>query len=75
MTTIRQTASGSAKIELTERDQYNDYSVVCEYQLHVNDPKAGYFRRFDLGTNKAKAINAYNNALATIRHAQTQAAS
>lgn len=75
MTTIRQTSLHATKIELTERDQYNDYSVVCEYQLHVNDPKAGYFRRFDLGTDKAKAINAYSVAVDTVRRAQVQSAS
>lgn len=74
MNTIRQTTIYPCKIELTEHDQYNDYSVVYDYHLHVNDPKAGYFRRFDLGTNKAKALRAYEVAVETIHRAHGLAA-
>ena len=74
MNTIRQTTIYPAKIELTERDQYNDYSVRCDYTLEVNDPKAGYFRRFDLGTDKAKAIHAYDVAVASIHRSHALAA-
>lgn len=71
--TIRQTTIYPAKIELTERDQYNDYSVVCDYTLIVEDKNAGYFRRFNLGTDKAKAIRAYDVAVSAIYRAQAQA--
>ncbi len=73
MTTIKQTTINTARIELTERDQYNDYSVVCDYHVHVNDPDHGYFRQFFVGTNKAKAFAAYDLAASNVRRTLTAA--
>ncbi len=66
MDTLRETTIYPVKITLTARDQYNDYSVVCDYRLSVDDPETGYFREWCVSTNRALALDCYNAAVAWV---------
>ena len=59
----RQTTVHSVKIKLEARDQYNDYSVVCDHFITV-DHGNGRVQRFNVGTNEQAAISKYNAAVA-----------
>lgn len=72
-TTVRETTLYPAKIRLEGFDQYNDYSVIYDYRLTVEDKSAGYFRSWEVGTNQAKAIAAYDIAVSAIFMAQARA--
>jgi hypothetical protein len=62
MTTIRECTLYPARVTLIERDQFNDYSVVFDHELIVEDNVNRYRRAWHVGTNRAKAIAAYETA-------------
>ena len=71
--TIRETTIYPAKIKLEAFDQYNDYSVIFDYRLTVDDKSVGYFRSWNVGTDHSKAVKAYDTAVSAIFMAQARA--
>jgi hypothetical protein len=59
MNTLRTTTIYPVTITLDEIDQYNDYSVIFDYKLSVDDPETGYFRQWHCGTNRQLALDCY----------------
>jgi hypothetical protein len=70
MDTVREITIYPATVTLTARDQYNDYSVVYDYHVEVNDHDNAYFRSWYVGTDRKRAMAAFNRAVAAVIKAQ-----
>jgi hypothetical protein len=66
MNLLAQTDLNAVRITVESRDQYNDYSVVYDYYVTVNDPNTGYFRQWHCGTKRERALDAYRAAVAFV---------